>query len=138
LIVEVLCESGPPFPPCCTIEFGVVVGDAESGYLGVAGAMLRDRWGHLLTSAEPWTDWWVGFDIEGPYLTAYGERGARVDVQTLRRALEGTIIPALERSSTLAGIGASSERRSTGLRGRRCRAPGRTPWIGGAKRRWRS
>jgi hypothetical protein len=104
LIVEVLCQSHPAFPSCCTIEFGVAVAGAAGGYLDIGGALLRSRWSELLTSVDPPTDWWVGFDSEGPYLTAYGKRGERLDPDAPRRALEGTIIPVLERCSTLAAI----------------------------------
>lgn len=129
LIVEVLCQSGPPFASCCTIEFGVAVGEADGGYLDIGGALLRDRWGHLLTSAEPWTDWWLGFDTEGPYLTACGERGERLDADTPGRALEGTIIPVLERCSTLAVIEGFLRDRVDWVTGSKLQHPGADDWC---------
>jgi hypothetical protein len=129
LIVEVLCQSGPVYLSCCTIEFGVAVAEADGGYLGIGGALLRARWGQLLTSAEPHRDWWVGFDAEGPYLTAYGKRGERLDADAPRRALEGTIIPVLERCSTLAAIEGFLRDRVDWLTGSRIQHPKADEWC---------
>jgi hypothetical protein len=129
LIVEVLCQSGPPFRSCCTIEFGVALCGTDGGRLGIAGALLRDRWGHLLTSVAPWTDWWVGFDAGGPYLTACGRHGERLDAEAPRRALEGTIIPVLERCSTLEAIESVLRNRVDWVTGSKLQNPGADRWC---------
>jgi hypothetical protein len=128
LIVEVLCQSGPLYPACCTIDFGVLLG-RPSRRLDIASAVLRERWGRFLTVAEPWTDRWVGFDTEGPYLTTHGKGGERLDADALRKALAGRVISTLERCSTLSAIEAVFRARVDLVTGSKLEYPGADAWC---------
>jgi hypothetical protein len=104
VIVEILRRGG--LVACYTVEFGVIPAPAESLLrLTSAYAILRERWGTFLTNDRPWTDWWVGFDNDGPFLTAScDDLYQRLGSDDLRRAVSERIVPLLDRYTTLSDI----------------------------------